>query len=49
MALDRARGAYLEVHIALKAAVLARPRPLQGEQAMRCEPEDQLLAFLEAL
>lgn len=40
---------YLHAHIALKTAVLAKLQPLHSEQAKRFEPEDQLLAFLDAL
>jgi site-specific recombinase XerD len=40
---------YLHAHIALKTAALAKLQPLQGAQATRFEPEDQLLAFLDAL
>lgn len=40
---------YLHAHIALKTAVLAKLQPLHCEQAKRFEPEDQLLAFLDAL
>lgn len=40
---------YLHAHIALKVAALAKLEPLSTQKAMRFEPEDQLLAFLDAL
>lgn len=40
---------YLHAHLALKTAVLAKLQPLQSQPAARFEPEDQLLAFLDAL
>lgn len=40
---------YLHAHIALKTAALAKLQPLHSKQAARFEPEDQLLAFLDAL
>ncbi|MCP3733241.1 site-specific integrase [Sphingomonas sp. MG17] len=41
--------AYLHAHIALKTAALAKLQPLHSRRAARFEPEDQLLAFLDAL
>jgi site-specific recombinase XerD len=40
---------YLHAHIALKIAALAKLQPPGTKQSMRFEPEDQLLAFLDAL
>lgn len=40
---------YLHAHIALKTAALAKLQPLHPQQPARFEPEDQLLAFLDAL
>ncbi len=40
---------YLHAHIALKVAALAKLKPLQPHKTTRFEPEDQLLAFLDAL
>lgn len=40
---------YLHAHIALKVAALAKLRPLEAHKTSRFEPEDQLLAFLDAL
>ena len=40
---------YLHAHIALKVAALANLAPLSTQKAMRFEPEDRLLAFLDAL
>lgn len=40
---------YLHAHIALKVAALAKLEPLSGHKTTRFEPEDQLLAFLDAL
>jgi site-specific recombinase XerD len=40
---------YLHAHIALKVEALARLKPLDQQRPARFEPEDQLLAFLDAL
>ena len=40
---------YLHAHIALKVATLAKLKPLEPHKTSRFEPEDQLLAFLDAL
>lgn len=40
---------YLHAHIALKLAALAKVAPLSTQKSMRFEPEDRLLAFLDAL
>jgi site-specific recombinase XerD len=40
---------YLHAHIALKVAALAKLEPLSTTNMMRFEPEDRLLAFLDAL
>jgi site-specific recombinase XerD len=40
---------YLHAHIALKVAALAKLQPLSAHKEVRFEPEDQLLAFLNAL
>lgn len=40
---------YLHAHIALKVEALARLKPLDQQKPTRFEPEDQLLAFLDAL
>ena len=41
--------AYLHAHIALKTAALAKLQPLSSPPYARFEPEDRLLAFLDAL
>lgn len=41
--------AYLHAHIALKEAALAKLQPLSSPPYARFEPEDRLLAFLDAL
>ena len=41
--------AYLHAHIALKEAALARVRPIAVGKSQRFKPDDQLLAFLNAL
>ena len=40
---------YLHAHIALKVEALAKLKPLDQQRLARFEPEDQLLAFLDAL
>ncbi len=40
---------YLHAHIALKVEALAKLKPLDRQKPARFEPEDQLLAFLDAL
>jgi integrase len=40
---------YLHAHIALKEAALAKLKPYNGEGARRFQPDDHLLAFLNAL
>lgn len=40
---------YLHAHLALKEAALARIEPYNGQKVGRYKPEDQLLAFLDAL
>lgn len=40
---------YLEAHLGLKEAALARIRPLNGRALARFHPSDKLLAFLDAL
>ena len=40
---------YLHAHIALKIAALAKLKPLEQQRPARFEPEDELLAFLDAL
>jgi site-specific recombinase XerD len=40
---------YLHAHLALKEAALAKLKPYQGGNRTRFRPNDQLLAFLEAL
>jgi hypothetical protein len=39
----------LHAHIALKVEALAKLTPLEQQKPARFEPEDQLLAFLDAL
>ena len=41
--------AYLHAHIALKEAALARVQPFEQGKAARYQPDDRLLAFLNAL
>jgi integrase/recombinase XerD len=41
--------AYLHAHIALKEAALARVQPFTAGKSQRFKPDDQLLAFLNAL
>ena len=41
--------AYLHAHIALKNAALAKLQPHNVKRSGRFEPEDRLLAFLDAL
>jgi hypothetical protein len=36
-------------HVALKVEALAKLKPLERQKPARFEPDDQLLAFLEAL
>jgi integrase/recombinase XerD len=40
---------YLHAHIALKTAALAKLQPHNVKRGGRFEPEDRLLAFLDAL
>ena len=40
---------YLEAHMALKEAALARIRPVNGKSSARFHPPDKLLSFLDAL
>ena len=40
---------YLHAHIALKTAALAKLQPHDVKRSGRFEPEDRLLAFLDAL
>lgn len=40
---------YLHAHLALKEAALARLKPYEPEKRTRFQPNDKLLAFLEAL
>lgn len=40
---------YLHAHLALKEAALAKLKPYQPGKPIRFQPEDHLLAFLEAL
>jgi site-specific recombinase XerD len=40
---------YLHAHLALKEAALAKLKPYSAEAAGRFEPDDRLLAFLDAL
>ena len=40
---------YLHAHIALKTAALAMLQPHNMKRPARFEPEDRLLAFLDAL
>jgi hypothetical protein len=40
---------YLHAHLALKEAALARLTPYNGETGNRFQPDDKLLAFLDAL
>jgi site-specific recombinase XerD len=40
---------YLHAHLALKEAALAKLSPYDGEAADRFQPDDALLAFLDAL
>ncbi len=40
---------YLHAHLALKEAALAKLEPYKQGKRLRFRPEDQLLAFLEAL
>jgi site-specific recombinase XerD len=40
---------YLHAHLALKEAALARIKPFDGQKGGRYQPEDRLLAFLDAL
>jgi integrase len=40
---------YLHAHIALKVAALVKLEPLEPHKSTRFKPEDQLLAFLDAL
>ena len=40
---------YLHAHLALKEAALAKLKPYQGRKRTRFRPDDQILAFLEAL
>lgn len=40
---------YLHAHIALKVEALAKLKPLEQQKPARFEPEDKLLAFLDAL
>lgn len=40
---------YLHAHLALKEAALAKLEPYKQHKRLRFRPEDQLLAFLEAL
>ena len=40
---------YLHAHLALKEAALARLKPYRNERSTRYRPNDQLLAFLNAL
>ena len=41
--------AYLHAHIALKTAALAKLQPHNMKRSAAFEPEDRLLAFLDAL
>lgn len=40
---------YLHAHLALKEAVLAKLKPYERGKRTRFQPNDRLLAFLEAL
>lgn len=40
---------YLHAHLALKQAALAKLKPYSGQMTDRFQPDDQLLAFLNAL
>jgi integrase/recombinase XerD len=40
---------YLEAHLALKEAALAKVQPVRQNTLKRYRPPDQLLAFLNAL
>ena len=40
---------YLHAHLALKEAALAKLKPYIRAKQMRFQPNDRLLAFLEAL
>ncbi|WP_375293263.1 tyrosine-type recombinase/integrase [Bradyrhizobium sp. sGM-13] len=40
---------YLHVHLALKEAALAKLKPYERGKRTRFQPNDRLLAFLEAL
>ena len=40
---------YLHAHLALKEAALAKLKPYDGESRGRFQPDDKLLAFLNAL
>jgi hypothetical protein len=40
---------YLHAHIALKEAALTRVQPFEQGKAARYQPDDRILAFLNAL
>ena len=40
---------YLHAHLALKEAALAKLKPYERRKRTRFQPNDRLLAFLEAL
>lgn len=40
---------YLHTHLALKEAALAKLKPYERGKRIRFQPNDRLLAFLEAL
>ncbi len=40
---------YLDAHLALREAALAKVAPLKGHVSSRYRPPDKLLAFLNAL
>lgn len=46
---ERMVARYLHAHLALKEAALAKLEPYKQHKRLRFRPEDQLLAFLEAL
>jgi integrase/recombinase XerD len=41
--------AYLHAHMALKEAALAKISPMETQRVRRFQPDDKLLAFLNAL
>jgi site-specific recombinase XerD len=40
---------YLEAHLALKEAALAKVQPVKARSLVRYRPSDRLMAFLNAL